>query len=52
MNNCKLFPRAEERAAFFSRAIKIAQGSLSQAWALRRLRDRYVPQASLFAETF
>ncbi|MBI4461069.1 MAG: hypothetical protein HY648_13560 [Acidobacteria bacterium] len=38
------FPRAEEHTAFVNLTIEIALDSLAQAWALRRLRDRYAPE--------
>jgi anti-sigma factor RsiW len=41
----KRFPNAEERTAFVNRTVEIAQDALAKAWALRRLQDRYVPQA-------
>jgi hypothetical protein len=40
----KRFPNVEDRTSFVNRAVEIAQDALAQAWALRRLRDRYAPQ--------
>jgi hypothetical protein len=37
------YPNAEDRAAFVNVAVEVAQDALVQAWALRRLRDRYTP---------
>ena len=37
------FPDAEKRTAFVNKAVEVAQDALAQAWALRRLRDRYSP---------
>jgi len=38
------YPKAEDRAAFINRAVELVQESAAQAWALRRLRDRYGPE--------
>jgi hypothetical protein len=39
------YPNSEDRIAFINRAVELAQDALAQAWALRRLRDRYTPGA-------
>jgi hypothetical protein len=38
------YPKAEERAEFINRVVELVQEALAQAWALRRLRDRYGPE--------
>jgi hypothetical protein len=38
------YPKAEDRAAFINRGVELVQEALAQAWALRRLRDRYGPE--------
>jgi hypothetical protein len=38
------YPKAEDRAAFINRSVELVQESLAQAWALRRLGDRYKPE--------
>lgn len=37
------FPKSEDRAAFVNQAVELVQDAMAQAWALRRLRDRYTP---------
>jgi hypothetical protein len=37
------FPKAQDRAAFIDGAVELVQDAVAQAWALRRLRDRYTP---------
>jgi hypothetical protein len=39
------YPRSEDRIAFINKVVELAQDALAQAWALRRLRDRYTPDA-------
>jgi len=39
------FPKSEDRIAFTNRAVEFAQGAIAQAWAIRRLSDRYTPDA-------
>jgi anti-sigma factor RsiW len=38
------FANTEDRAALVNKAVELAQNALAQAWALRRLRDRYTPE--------
>jgi anti-sigma factor RsiW len=38
------YPKAEDRAAFTNKTVELVQEALAQAWALRRLRDRYGPE--------
>src|SRR6202022_612259 len=35
--------KAEDRSAFINGVVELVQEALAQAWALRRLRDRYEP---------
>ena len=37
------FPVAEARAAFVNQTLELVQDAMAQAWALRRLADRYTP---------
>jgi len=37
----KSYPRPEDRIAFVNRVVELAQDALAEAWALRRLSDRY-----------
>lgn len=37
------FPVAEARAAFVNRTVELVQDAMAQAWALRRLGNRYTP---------
>jgi len=39
------YPKSEDRIAFINTAVEVAQDALAQAWALRRLKDRYTPVA-------
>ena len=39
----ELYPKVEDRAAFINGAVELVQEAMAQAWALRRLRDRYAP---------
>ena len=39
----RLYPKVEDRAAFINEAVELGQEAVAQAWALRRLRDRYAP---------
>jgi hypothetical protein len=39
------YPKPEDRIAFINKVVELAQDALAQAWALRRLRDRYTPYA-------
>src|ERR1700676_1297431 len=38
------YPKAEDRSTFINRVVELVQEALAQAWALRRLRDRYGPE--------
>ena len=38
------FPNPQERVTFVNSAVELAQDCLAQAWALRRLGDRYTPE--------
>jgi hypothetical protein len=39
----ELFPIAENRAAFVNETLELLQDAMAQAWALRRLGNRYTP---------
>jgi hypothetical protein len=39
----ELFPIAEDRAAFVNQTVELVQDAIAQAWALRRLGNRYTP---------
>lgn len=39
----ELYPIAEGRAAFVNETLELLQDAMAQAWALRRLGNRYVP---------
>jgi hypothetical protein len=39
----ELFPIAEDRAAFVNATVELVQDAMAQAWALRRLGNRYTP---------
>jgi hypothetical protein len=38
------FPAAEARAAFVNETVELVQDAMAQAWALRRLGNRYTPE--------
>jgi hypothetical protein len=40
----ELFPITEKRAAFVNETLELLQDSMAQAWALRRLGNRYTPE--------
>jgi hypothetical protein len=40
-----LYRNSEDRTAFINRTVELVQDAVAQAWALRRLRDRYTPEA-------
>jgi hypothetical protein len=37
------FPNSEDRAAFVNETVELVQDAMAQAWALRRLGNRYTP---------
>jgi len=39
----ELFPISEDRAAFVNETVELVQDAMAQAWALRRLGNRYTP---------
>jgi hypothetical protein len=38
------YPKVEDRSAFINGVVELVQDALAHAWALRRLRDHYVPE--------
>jgi hypothetical protein len=39
----ELFPISEDRSAFINETVELVQDAMAQAWALRRLGNRYTP---------
>src|SRR6202790_3153327 len=39
----ELFPNSEDRAKFINETVELVQDAMAQAWALRRLANRYTP---------